>query len=67
MARADATVRMPSDVRDALQLAALTLSARVGRRLWISDIARADRVVASRYEDALIEVLMSAETEGTEQ
>lgn len=48
------SVSLSARARDDLQNAALTLSAQVGRRLTMSDIARADRAVAARHPDELL-------------
>lgn len=65
------SVSLHNRVRDDLQTAALALSAQVGRRLTLSDIARADRAVASLHPDELLAALASDATptaaEETEQ
>ncbi|WP_189062240.1 hypothetical protein [Longimycelium tulufanense] len=61
------SVSMTREVRAALQDAVLLLSAQVGRKLTLSDIARADRAVAMRHPDELLEELSKSAPDETQE
>lgn len=57
-----ASVRIPAALRDELQSEALILSAEVGRRLAISDIVAADRIVTAKHRDELRTAIATDQT-----